>query len=39
LLKSIREEILPLPDETQILSGHGAETTVGAERRFNPFLT
>jgi glyoxylase-like metal-dependent hydrolase (beta-lactamase superfamily II) len=39
LLKSIREEILTLPDETQILSGHGAETTVGAERRFNPFLT
>ena len=39
LLRSIREEILTLPDETQLLSGHGPETTVGAERRLNPFLT
>jgi glyoxylase-like metal-dependent hydrolase (beta-lactamase superfamily II) len=38
LLQSIRQEILTLPDETKILSGHGAETTVGAERRMNPFL-
>jgi glyoxylase-like metal-dependent hydrolase (beta-lactamase superfamily II) len=39
LLHSIEQEILTLPDETQLLSGHGAETTVGAERRSNPFLS
>jgi len=39
LLRSIHEHVLPLPDETRILPGHGPETTVGHERRFNPFLT
>jgi glyoxylase-like metal-dependent hydrolase (beta-lactamase superfamily II) len=39
LSESIRQEILSLPDETTILSGHGPATTVGHERRFNPFLT
>jgi hydroxyacylglutathione hydrolase len=38
LMDSIHREILSLPDETRILSGHGPETTVGAERRYNPFL-
>lgn len=38
LLASIRRELLPLPDETRILPGHGPETTVGRERRLNPFL-
>jgi glyoxylase-like metal-dependent hydrolase (beta-lactamase superfamily II) len=38
LLRSIRERVLALPDETRVLSGHGPETTVGAERRTNPFL-
>jgi hydroxyacylglutathione hydrolase len=39
LLRSIQQEILTLPDDTRLLSGHGAETTVGVERRFNPFLS
>lgn len=39
LLKSIREQILILPDPVRLLPGHGPETTVGAERRWNPFLT
>lgn len=39
LLKSIREEILVLPDETGLLAGHGPPTTVGQERRTNPFVT
>ena len=39
LLRSIQEQVLPLPDETRILSGHGGETTIGDERRSNPFLT
>lgn len=38
LLASIRREILTLPDETVVYSGHGPTTTVGAERRANPFL-
>jgi glyoxylase-like metal-dependent hydrolase (beta-lactamase superfamily II) len=38
LMKSIREEILTLPDDTILYPGHGPETTVGMERRGNPFL-
>jgi glyoxylase-like metal-dependent hydrolase (beta-lactamase superfamily II) len=38
LLRSIREKILTLPDETRVLSGHGEATTVGRERATNPFL-
>jgi glyoxylase-like metal-dependent hydrolase (beta-lactamase superfamily II) len=39
LINSIQTQILTLPDETRLLSGHGPETTVGVERRWNPFLT
>lgn len=39
LMRSIRSEILTLPDETVLYSGHGPETTVGHERATNPFLT
>lgn len=35
---SIHRVVLPLPDPTRIISGHGADTTVGDERRTNPFL-
>lgn len=38
LLESIRSQVLSLPDETRLLSGHGPETTVGRERMTNPFL-
>jgi glyoxylase-like metal-dependent hydrolase (beta-lactamase superfamily II) len=38
LLRSIEEELLVLPDDTLIYSGHGPVTTIGAERRTNPFL-
>lgn len=38
LIKSIQTQVLTLPDETRLLSGHGPETTVGRERRANPFL-
>lgn len=38
LLQTIREKLLTLPDETRVLSGHGPETTIGEERRRNPFL-
>ena len=38
MLKSLTRT-LTLPDETVVLPGHGPQTTVGAERRTNPFLT
>jgi glyoxylase-like metal-dependent hydrolase (beta-lactamase superfamily II) len=38
LMKSIRTQILTLPDETALYTGHGPETTVGHERVSNPFL-
>ena len=38
LMESIRRVVLPMDDDVVIVSGHGAETTVGAERRSNPFV-
>ncbi len=38
LMRSIREQVLTLPDETRLLPGHGPESTVGYERDHNPFL-
>jgi hydroxyacylglutathione hydrolase len=38
LLASIRNELFVYPDATVVHSGHGPETTVGEERRSNPFL-
>lgn len=39
LIESIREQLLPLPDTTLVIPGHGPETTIGEERESNPFLT
>jgi len=38
LLRSIRDKLLTLPDETLVITGHGPCTTIGEERRLNPFL-
>ena len=38
LVANIRQHLLSLPDETRVLAGHGPETTIGNERRTNPFL-
>jgi len=38
ILRSLSRVCLTLPDETLVLSGHGPQTTIGAERRANPFL-
>ena len=38
LMQSITGKLLPLSDETRVLSGHGPETTIGLERMTNPFL-
>jgi glyoxylase-like metal-dependent hydrolase (beta-lactamase superfamily II) len=39
LLQSIRQKLWPLPDSTVVYSGHGPDTTIGIEKKFNPFLT
>ena len=39
LVESIRTQVFTLPDETRLLSGHGPETTVGDEKRTNPFVS
>lgn len=39
LMQSIEEKLLPLPDETHVLSGHGSATTIGQEKQWNPFLS
>lgn len=36
--KTLRDKILPLSDHLRVLPGHGAETTIGNERRVNPYL-
>lgn len=38
LLKTITEKLMILDDEVLVLPGHGEETTIGGERRHNPFL-
>ena len=38
LLRSIREVLFSFPDDTIVYSGHGEPTTIGKERRGNPFL-
>jgi glyoxylase-like metal-dependent hydrolase (beta-lactamase superfamily II) len=38
LLNSIREKLFVLPDETIVYPGHGEPTTVGFEKKHNPFL-
>jgi glyoxylase-like metal-dependent hydrolase (beta-lactamase superfamily II) len=39
LLNSIRTVLFTFPDETVVLAGHGPATTIGREKRTNPFLT
>jgi glyoxylase-like metal-dependent hydrolase (beta-lactamase superfamily II) len=38
MLTSLRERILPLPDDVVVLPGHGPQTSIGRERATNPFL-
>lgn len=38
LYKSIREKLYVLPDETIVYPGHGEPTTIGHEKKFNPFV-
>lgn len=38
LMKSIRDKLLTLPDDTIIYPGHGPTSTIGREKQFNPFI-
>jgi hydroxyacylglutathione hydrolase len=38
MTRSLAGKVLPLPDDTLVLPGHGPSTTIGRERRSNPFL-
>ena len=38
LIKSIKEQLLVLPDDVKVYSGHGPSTTIGFEKQNNPFL-
>ena len=38
LMESIRTQLLSLDSATRVFPGHGPETTIGEERRTNPFL-
>ena len=38
LMKSINEKLLTLPDDTKIYPGHGESSTIGREKKLNPFL-
>jgi glyoxylase-like metal-dependent hydrolase (beta-lactamase superfamily II) len=39
LMRSIHAHLLSLPDDTVLHSGHGEDSTIGIERRTNPFIT
>ena len=39
MLRSLRDRVLPLPDDTLVLPGHGPATTIGRERTGNPYLS
>lgn len=38
LIRSIREKLFVLPDETRVCPGHMEETTIGYEKRYNPYV-
>ncbi len=38
LMRNIHDNLMSLPDDTRVLSGHGPETTIGKERTTNPFV-
>jgi glyoxylase-like metal-dependent hydrolase (beta-lactamase superfamily II) len=38
LFSGIREKVMALGDDVRVLPGHGPATTIGAERRTNPYL-
>lgn len=39
LIKSVREKLFTLPDETRVFPGHMSDTTIGWEKKYNPFCS
>ena len=39
IIRSLQDKYLPLPDDTIVYPGHGGDTTIGTEKRHNPFLS
>ena len=38
LVRSVREKLFTLPEETKVYPGHGESTTIGHEKKYNPFI-
>lgn len=38
LVRSVKERLFVLPDDTKVYPGHGESTTIGHEKEYNPFL-
>ena len=38
LISSIRDKLFSLDDDVKVLTGHGPETSIGQEKRYNPFV-
>jgi len=38
IIRSIEKKLMPFDDDTLVIAGHGRQTTIGHERRYNPFL-
>lgn len=38
IIKSIKSRLLVLPDETKVITGHGPDTSIFEEKKFNPFI-
>jgi len=38
LISSIRDKLFPLGDDIEVYTGHGPETTIGTEKKYNPFV-
>ena len=37
-INSINDKLMPLPDDTEVYPGHGPSTTIGEERKGNPYI-
>ena len=38
LVRSVKERLLPLPEDVKVYPGHGEATSIGYEKKYNPFL-
>ena len=38
LTRSVKDKLFKLPDDTKVYPGHGEMTTIGHEKKYNPFL-